>query len=247
MMHILLSVVLLAWPVESHVTLYHTSETIQVQAHPCLYYTNMTVGIQSIPYCIQSTLFPTNLSNLNASNCSASSTRYTFYELSQLGFDVDDLLRWHVPMDTVEDYAIYKEELHLPILSNQFICNCSDPSTFDQYCEYRLYFGETIAEAMDKQFQPRERNMENSQWHERRTCYRTVHTCDFGLLCLDWRQICDGQQDCINGEDEENCDKLEFNECEQNEYRCANGMCIPGEYFLDGKLKYICTHSFFSI
>ena len=27
---------------------------------------------------------------------------------------------------------------------------------------------------------------------------------------------------------------LEFNECEDDEYRCANGMCIPDEYWLDG-------------
>ncbi len=43
----------------------------------------------------------------------------------------------------------------------------------------------------------------------------------------------------MDGIDEENCDKLEFNECENYEYRCVNGMCIPGEYWLDGELdKY---------
>jgi low density lipoprotein-related protein 2 len=39
----------------------------------------------------------------------------------------------------------------------------------------------------------------------------------------------------MDGVDEEFCDKLEFNECEEDEYRCANGMCIPGEYWLDGE------------
>jgi hypothetical protein len=37
------------------------------------------------------------------------------------------------------------------------------------------------------------------------------------------------------GYDEENCDKLEFNECSDDEYRCMNGMCIPDQYFLDGE------------
>jgi hypothetical protein len=41
------------------------------------------------------------------------------------------------------------------------------------------------------------------------------------------------------GYDEENCDKLEFNECENDEYRCMNGMCIPDQYFLDG--EYDCV------
>ena len=65
-------------------------------------------------------------------------------------------------------------------------------------------------------------------------CYTTL-TCDSGLLCLDWRDICDGTQHCMYGYDEENCDKLEFNECDDDEYRCMNGMCIPDEYFLDGE------------
>ncbi len=38
----------------------------------------------------------------------------------------------------------------------------------------------------------------------------------------------------MDGLDEDYCDKLEFNECEDYEYRCANGMCIAEEYWLDG-------------
>jgi hypothetical protein len=42
----------------------------------------------------------------------------------------------------------------------------------------------------------------------------------------------------MNGTDEESCDLLEFNECEDDEYRCSNGMCIPEVYFLDGKIIF---------
>ena len=38
----------------------------------------------------------------------------------------------------------------------------------------------------------------------------------------------------MNGVDEDHCELLEFNECEDDEYRCANGMCIPEQYWLDG-------------
>jgi hypothetical protein len=38
----------------------------------------------------------------------------------------------------------------------------------------------------------------------------------------------------MDGLDEDYCETLEFNECEDDEYRCANGMCIPEEYWLDG-------------
>ncbi|CAF5058256.1 unnamed protein product, partial [Rotaria sp. Silwood1] len=37
------------------------------------------------------------------------------------------------------------------------------------------------------------------------------------------------------GYDENNCDILELNRCDDDEYRCMNGMCIPDEYFLDGQ------------
>ncbi|UJR12707.1 hypothetical protein I4U23_016881 [Adineta vaga] len=60
-----------------------------------------------------------------------------------------------------------------------------------------------------------------SQLHNNRPCYTTL-ICDSGLMCLDWRHIC--KQQCME----------EFNECEDDEYRCANGMCIPEEYWLDG-------------
>ncbi len=45
----------------------------------------------------------------------------------------------------------------------------------------------------------------------------------------------EGKQQCMEGLDEDYCELLEFNECEDDEYRCANGMCIPEEYWLDGK------------
>ena len=43
-----------------------------------------------------------------------------------------------------------------------------------------------------------------------------------------------GKQQCMDGVDEDFCELLELNECEEDEYRCLNGMCIPEEYWLDG-------------
>ena len=36
------------------------------------------------------------------------------------------------------------------------------------------------------------------------------------------------------GIDEDHCDELEYNECDNNEYRCYDGSCIAEEYWLDG-------------
>ncbi|CAF1086838.1 unnamed protein product [Didymodactylos carnosus] len=57
--------------------------------------------------------------------------------------------------------------------------------------------------------------------------------CNTGSNCLDWRYVCDGIQHCQYGEDEFECELLEVNECDVNEYRCRNGMCIPQEWFFD--------------
>ncbi len=70
------------------------------------------------------------------------------------------------------------------------------------------------------------------------TCY--IHLeCNRGSapICLDWREMCDGQIDYIgSGVDEMNCFELEKNECQSNEYRCHNGMCIPEQFLNDSPL-----------
>lgn len=48
-----------------------------------------------------------------------------------------------------------------------------------------------------------------------------------------------GKQQCMDGIDEDHCEDLEYNECEENEYRCEDGLCIPEEYWLDG--QYDCS------
>ncbi|CAF4157154.1 unnamed protein product, partial [Adineta steineri] len=43
------------------------------------------------------------------------------------------------------------------------------------------------------------------------------------LTCLDWREICDGKVNCLDGgDDEKYCVELEMNKCEENEYQCRN-------------------------
>ena len=53
-------------------------------------------------------------------------------------------------------------------------------------------------------------------------------------MCLDWREICDGKNDCADSEDEVDCWKVELNVCAENEYRCHSGHCIPKQFYRDG-------------
>ena len=103
-----------------------------------------------------------------------------------------------------------------------------------KYCEYELPFGTTFEQTAAWQLEMIHVDEWKVQMHGNITCYEGIK-CDSGLLCLDWREICNGIQNCMFGLDEENCDLLELNVCEEDEYRCSNGMCIPEEYFLDGE------------
>lgn len=70
------------------------------------------------------------------------------------------------------------------------------------------------------------------------TCYILLK-CMRGNIsfCLDWRDICDDEVDCWPDPiDEQNCEKLEQNECAFDEYRCRNGQCIPEENVFDDVL-----------
>ncbi|CAF1240952.1 unnamed protein product [Rotaria magnacalcarata] len=60
------------------------------------------------------------------------------------------------------------------------------------------------------------------------TCY--IHLqCDHSgsSMCLDWREVCDGAAD------EAHCFQLEVNDCDPNEYRSHNGLCISDEFLTD--------------
>ena len=65
------------------------------------------------------------------------------------------------------------------------------------------------------------------------TCYIDLQ-CNFGKisLCIGWINICDGIIQCIDGIDEEYCWQLEINQCNENEYRCNNGQCLPLSFFM---------------
>ena len=66
------------------------------------------------------------------------------------------------------------------------------------------------------------------------TCYRGVIAAQCSnVRCLNWRRICDGAYDCVDGVDEQFCIELELNECGADEYRCQNGLCIPRLFSFD--------------
>ena len=141
------------------------------------------------------------------------------------------LHQWRSTLERVEQYSLFLRD---PNEKDGYLCGCLRSGSFGKNCEYQLPVGETFEETLQWQLIMRKNNSEEVQMYGDVVCYETLE-CESGVLCLDWREICDGIQNCLEGKDEENCDLLQMNRCNDDEYRCENGMCIPQEFFLDGE------------
>ena len=193
---------------DGSIYLYNSEDSAAVEMYDCLYY-------QSTLYCLRP-YEPVALERDNGSNqCYANGTNHSFQSIRSNNISVHTVLhQWRSSLDKAEEYAKY---LRQPMDSNdakKSLCECLDPQSFGKNCEYRLPLGSSFTELVMEKFSKKSSKL---MYVGDIVCYTTL-TCDSGLLCLDWRDICDGTQHCMYGYDEENCDKLEFN-----------------EYFLDGE------------
>ncbi|UJR34572.1 hypothetical protein I4U23_027348, partial [Adineta vaga] len=159
---------------------------------------------------------------------------FTFANLSQMNITSEQLYLWSAPMDIIEDYQFYLDQLstsNQTTMSSSIYYNCTLP-TFGPMCQYefdsyesdQLSLGEIIYKSyLHLRYSDRDQ-----------TCYTHLQ-CNLGKtsLCIGWNNICDGIIQCINGVDEEHCWQLETNECKDNEFRCADGQCIPLIFFKD--------------
>ena len=137
-------------------------------------------------------------------------TSLHFSELAKDNITSEQLYSWSAPINLIEQYQDYLETKNSS-LANEIYINCSWPR-FGLQCEYEFDIqSEDIIEPTTL------------------TCY--IHLqCDRELvpICLHWSDICDGKVDCPNGGiDEKDCLELEINACQDDEYRCWNGICIP--------------------
>ena len=215
--------------IDVHVLVYDTEVSDVAQYAVCIYW----VTDATFKYCIRGNQF-TDYTNKLSDDCTDGSEKWFFHDLLKQNISPAELLSWSSGVQMTDDYADYYYNKRIS-LTEEFLCNCSLPGTFGLRCEFEfLHEALTFEDAIVSQFEQKREDRMGMQRHGNILCYEAVFECDFGLLCLDWRNICDGEQQCMDGTDEENCDLLEFNECEDNEYRCMNGMCINEEYWIDG-------------
>ena len=213
---------------DAYVLLYNTETNGMWEFKDCIYYDSMNDAPSS--YCFKSV--NGSMISERYTECENNGDKWYFKDLLANNISPQDILRWSSSVEVADDYAHVFYNRAVGFEANDFLCNCTRDGSFGKFCEYALLGGNTIQSSIRIQFILKYDSLEN-QRRGSIVCYETL-SCEFGLLCLDWRNICDGEQQCMNGLDEENCDKLEFNECEEDEYRCSNGMCIPELYFLDG-------------
>jgi hypothetical protein len=225
-------IILFISPIEALVYLYNTEDGTNVETFDCVYYKEEP-GDLIVPFCRRESR--PNEINRKTQTCAPNSKIHRFSDLRQKKISVEKVLHWSSSIEVADQYAAFLSDHTYQI--DGTICECKTPNIFGKYCEYELYGYTTIKENLEAQFKYKIGiiNRHKDQLYGHTLCYTTLE-CDSGLLCLDYRDICDGRQQCKDGWDEENCDKLEFNECDEDEYRCLNGMCIPERYFLDGKL-----------
>ena len=214
-------------PTENSLYLSHTQDGSNIELYDCFI-------VHDLPYCrrptdptdLHRTLVPFSCDGRNAG------VQHRFSDLRSNNTTISTILhQWKSSLEQVQAFARYSHDHTQP---DQKLCQCQGKSVFGKYCEYELPFGTTFEQTSDWQVKMRNENEWKVQMHGNITCYRGIE-CDSGRLCLDWREICDGTQNCMLGLDEENCDILELNICEDDEYRCSNGMCIPDAYFVDGE------------
>ncbi|CAF0938005.1 unnamed protein product [Adineta steineri] len=184
---------------------------------------------QMIEYCIR----PIDANPLILDFINVRDENYTFGQLRDLGVTTGELISLSSTIDLAEKYQDFldKKSDNSSLSSKILYLKCEEP-WFGSQCQYSFEFYESNEWLMilSKAFSAKEEYGSDKNIADR-TCYTNIK-CDRGgtLMCLDWREICNGRIDCLNGGvDEEECFQLEINECEENEYRCHHGLCLSTE------------------
>jgi hypothetical protein len=116
---------------------------------------------------------------------------FTFEQLREMNISTSQLLEWYAPLDMIEEYALGETGLF-------FNCSNNDKLWFGVQCEYTFNSADYFPELVRKR-QQEKRNIPNDLLSiTNGTCYIMDHNDCKAILCLDWREICDGKHLTIN-------------------------------------------------
>ncbi|CAF1594144.1 unnamed protein product [Adineta ricciae] len=157
--------------------------------------------------------------------------KISFKDLSRNGITSSQLLDWFAPIDIAEEYEINGK------YSDEFFYNCSSP-WFGSTCQYQLIDDKQVSfgRLVRLTFRARGSPPPNISGFPVGTCYPFLTSCIRGPspICLDWREICNGIYDCVDGTDEQFCHLLKQNQCANDEFQCQRSKeCIPRVFLKD--------------
>jgi hypothetical protein len=117
---------------------------------------------------------------------------FTFEQLREMNISTYQLLEWYAPLDMIEEYALGETGLF-------FNCSNNDKLWFGVQCEYTFnsadYFPKLV---VGRQNDKKKHIPDNLLSITNGTCYIMDHNDCKAILCLDWREICDGKHLTIN-------------------------------------------------
>ncbi|CAF1378194.1 unnamed protein product [Adineta steineri] len=164
------------------------------------------------------------------------SQKLSFEELRLAHTTSEQLLSWSISIDVAQRYQLYLIEPNAAF--NENLYNCTEP-WFGPRCQYSFPFGgrKSFNEIIEAAFRQRTAFPGSSEVTVQMPCYVLLECHRNGQSwCLDWREVCNGIVDCFDkAVDEEYCFDMEINECEKNEYRCHNRLCISSELWEEGE------------
>ncbi len=223
-----------------NVYMYDQVSELQLQ-NTCFHYhvTNTIIGyelpmkpvLEIIEYCLR----PLNETPIEESYPTSNITIWTFEKLREKQISSEQLYAWSAPIDTIERYEDYLNNPSAKV-STQVFYNCTH-QFFGEYCQYSFDWSISFPQIVVNMFQLKEYAIDIEP---NIPCYVHLPNCNHSTICLDWREICNRKLDCENGVDEYGCFSLEFNVCNDNEFQCQNGQCIPIELYYDDPLNPDC-------
>jgi len=116
---------------------------------------------------------------------------FTFEQLREMNISSSQLLEWYAPLDMIEEYALGETGLF-------FNCSNDDKLWFGVKCEYTFNSTDYFPELVRERQKTKENIPADLLLITNGTCYTMDYNDCKAILCLDWREICDGKQLPIN-------------------------------------------------
>ncbi len=170
--------------IDGSIYVYNTDDSESVELYDCIFH-------QSMLYC-RRPKEPIRLQrDKEPWHCFHNGTHHSYQSLSTKNITVSEILHgWKSGIDQADEYSHYRNEVIQSNETEKYVCECTQIGSFGKHCEYLLASGETITDTAFGKF---DSNSTVQRYAGNVVCYQTVE-CHSALLCLDWREICNGVQ-----------------------------------------------------